>query len=566
MTARPKDAPRDLEDAIAGLVEECTPGLEPERLRAVYARVERELRTPREPARPWLWLFSGAALSAAAALIVVLTMPERAVPPLPRQAPASGVQLLLTSGDVVVESAPDRGSAGRPSPTPRALRLGARAAVELVLDGRAHVALLGPAELRFDRGPRPQMTAGHAVFEVRHSDGPAFTVRAGDVEVRVLGTRFALAVGDNVFRGLTVSEGTVELVRPDGHGERVTAGKSSMREPQDAAAVEALAEELETGFAALDLDPTAPSGTLRLLSAPDGARARVDGERVGVTPLWLRLPVGPVEIALDKPGFDDWQQTVQISRDAELPVTGTLEQSRRKTSDARRLAELWREAQSALAAGACRRLDTAVQALVPRLASTADEARAWMLAGECYVRAGQRRRGLAIYERVVDRYADTASAELALFETAKLNEDLGRVRRSRVRFKQYLAAYPDGRLADAATLRLCESLLKSGALDDAKHCLEGYRGAFGRSPRATQAWQALAARYHSQGSCAAALPLYRDLLAQSAPDLDVEAVSYAVLLCLAATHDKGLAAAVQDYLRRFPQGEHRESIEGLAPK
>jgi serine/threonine protein kinase len=53
-------------------------------------------------------------------------------------------------------------------------------------------------------------------------------------------------------------------------------------------------------------------GRLRLDSVPGGVEVLADGQPRGKTPLTLELPLGPVELRLEHPGYRPWQRTVAL--------------------------------------------------------------------------------------------------------------------------------------------------------------------------------------------------------------------------------------------------------------
>lgn len=72
--------------------------------------------------------------------------------------------------------------------------------------------------------PRVEMQGGAAYFDVRHDPSRAFVIRAGDYEVRDIGTKFDLVMAPQKF-GLAVSEGRVTVAPKNGDGTAVVAGQ-----------------------------------------------------------------------------------------------------------------------------------------------------------------------------------------------------------------------------------------------------------------------------------------------------------------------------------------------------
>jgi len=111
-------------------------------------------------------------------------------------------------------------------------------AVTLV-DG-SKVSLASRSEVRV-RGNQPNAVAlalarGEVTCDVTHRDKRKFTVVAGDVEVRVVGTKFSVktTAGDNPRVEVSVLRGVVEVVsqRRPGIVARVAAGQSWIQNPE----------------------------------------------------------------------------------------------------------------------------------------------------------------------------------------------------------------------------------------------------------------------------------------------------------------------------------------------
>jgi len=95
-----------------------------------------------------------------------------------------------------------------------------QAVVDLV-DG-SHIEVDPRARLAVVRGEprvvRLELQSGSALFEVAHVEGRSFEVLARGVDVRVVGTRFRVAMTESERVHIAVERGTVELVR-HGSGE-----------------------------------------------------------------------------------------------------------------------------------------------------------------------------------------------------------------------------------------------------------------------------------------------------------------------------------------------------------
>ncbi|MBI3650282.1 MAG: PEGA domain-containing protein [Acidobacteria bacterium] len=69
----------------------------------------------------------------------------------------------------------------------------------------------------------------------------------------------------------------------------------------------------------------AATGNIKIVSEPDGADVKIDGNFVGNAPSQLRLPVGKHTIQVSKEGFVDWSKELQVSAGADLNLKATLQ-------------------------------------------------------------------------------------------------------------------------------------------------------------------------------------------------------------------------------------------------
>lgn len=139
-------------------------------------------------------------------------------------------------------------------------------ALAVTLDDGSQVSLASRSEVRV-RGNQPNAVAlslarGEVTCDVTHRENRKFTVMAGDVEVRVVGTKFTVKTtpGDNPRVEVSVLRGVVEVVsrrRPDVIA-RVAAGQSWIQNPEPSAASAGNAPS--TAERAPATDPPAPAG------------------------------------------------------------------------------------------------------------------------------------------------------------------------------------------------------------------------------------------------------------------------------------------------------------------
>ncbi len=138
------------------------------------------------------------------------------------------------------------------------------------------VALLAPgarAEVRMEGGIREVVLHGRAFFAVVHDEHRPFVIRAGDSEIRVLGTRFEVGEEGDGVRTVVV-EGRVSLSSPRGEVE-LPEGSVGVSTP----AAPPAAETVEDVHALLDW----PGGTLVFRGTPLEVVAREVGRHFGAS-------------------------------------------------------------------------------------------------------------------------------------------------------------------------------------------------------------------------------------------------------------------------------------------
>ncbi|MGF1466722.1 MAG: FecR domain-containing protein, partial [Sandaracinaceae bacterium] len=185
------------------------------------ARVERGWArlegAPSAPHRASAWWIGGAALAAGAAAVALVLLR-------PAPAPAAWAGQVLVTEDEPVEVRLRDGS------TVAADR---GATIHRVRDEPSSTVL--------------RMESGSATYDVRPDAARAFVVWAGDVEVRVIGTRFRVAIEDEGTIAVRVERGGVD-VRRGSEVVRVRAGESRRYPPRAGPAEEP----------GLDVDPGPP--------------------------------------------------------------------------------------------------------------------------------------------------------------------------------------------------------------------------------------------------------------------------------------------------------------------
>ncbi len=194
------------------------PDVSEARVNRLWGNVSARLET--RPGRVWRWLVVCTALSGVAAGGIVVAKSQLSPTPTPPERAVLAEAKLETASDVL--------------------------AVTLV-DG-SKVSLASRSEVQV-RGNQPTAVAlklswGEVVCDVTHREDRKFTVTAGDVEVRVVGTKFSVKTtpGDNPRVEVSVLRGVVEVVskRRPGIVARVAAGQSWIQSPEPSDATSAL--------------------------------------------------------------------------------------------------------------------------------------------------------------------------------------------------------------------------------------------------------------------------------------------------------------------------------------
>lgn len=545
---------------------------DPARLDAVFERIRlaREQETQvekRRALRPWQLGLGGLATAAvAAALVVVLRAPAPSPTPLPVQETLTA-QVMLYSGGVTTEATGGARPLDVTSPLePRDhIVLPERARVDVAFGAVARMTVRGPAQFTISDEHQPVVAAGSAGFSVaRRPEGQAFSLRAGDAEVVVHGTEFALVVQSGALRALTVREGIVEVRWPDRPQEPARflhAGESLA--PLDGDVVPSMFDFERPWW---QLPSADGGGSLSVRSAPAGARVQIGGQLVGETPLTVRWPASAVALEVEHEGYETWSGRAEAERGKERIVDVTLtalpaEAATEEPAEVRRGPDPWKVARAALAKRNCGKVESVVHELVRQSANVDQRAQASVLIAECRLRKGEKARALQQFKVVVDRYPRAAPTEAALFEAGKLAMELGRGDEAERLLEQYRERHPHGRFIEAADFRRCELLIGQRHLDEAGECLQHFTGTYPSSRRTKEALFLLATIARGEKSWSNAEKLYVRYLELEQDPVRAEKAAFQRIQCLRQGSLPGLAEALAEYLARFPDGAHAADVK-----
>jgi transmembrane sensor len=400
-------------------LDEATPHLPSEaRRRRVWAAL-----ASRPAPRPrWPWLAGACALGVAAAAVALVHF---------------GTTPVITA-----------------EPLPSVLNTKAGETVARVLPGGAEVVLADDATLALDRGEAPVVQRGRVGFHVPHqAPGHRFAVRAGRVEVRVVGTRFEVTRGrDGVT--VAVSEGVVEVWTPIDAAPRLAArlhaGERWREAPDEAPAVA----------------PADPHAQVAPVTSPRRERRRVSR---------TAAIVGPAERSLESARAASPTGALGLYRRLADGTGATAENAlyelgeiyRDRLGQPQRGLEIWREYRRRFPHGLLRaEVDVS---LIETLAMTGarrealQEASTFLrqnpeserrhevarVAGDLARAGGDCRAAVPLYERAIDGSGTSRDADDAAFARVACLDELVD-RRVEAAAGAYLTRFPEGRHVSAA--------------------------------------------------------------------------------------------------------------------
>ena len=182
-----------------------------------------------------------------------------------------------------------------------------------------------------------------------------------------------------------------------------------------------------------------------------------------------------------------------------------------------------------------------------------------MLSAECQLRAGHKQWALALYQTLSQRAG--ASAEVAGFEAAKLQVELGQKAEGLAAFEAVLTRFPSGRLAAEAGFRRCELLIELKRLPEARACLERYASTQPANTRTAESVFLLATLARIEHRFADAALSYGRSAEFAGPR--AEEAAYQQVACTALAGSADLDAVIGNYLKRYPTGPHSAEVTKL---
>jgi ferric-dicitrate binding protein FerR (iron transport regulator) len=373
-------------------------------------------------------------------------------------APRGGACVVsLVEGDARVDGQPGRAAvelvAGAVVSTG-----GGRACLELsASDAAVRVCLAPSSELRVvDVASRARvlgLVRGRVAAELDpQPPGTSFSITAGEGSVTAVGTAFSVEVEDGKPAVARVSHGVVLVREPS--AERRLRAHEAMRFGEPAPrALPSAEEDVDRAL----LRASAPSdrpGRLSLETTPGGARVRLDGVAVGVTPLDLLVAPGRHELEVDGVGAASTVGVApgeHLARSWVLPVAPPPEPIAPPPTAARPgaggAASLLDAARAARARGDVAEAARAYRAILGEHPGSKEASAATLSLAEIELGRGHDREALALFDRYLAGGA--ALALEARYGRIRALERLGRGEDAKAARASFVRDYPGSPQAEA---------------------------------------------------------------------------------------------------------------------
>jgi len=377
----------------------------------IERRLGAERRAPAPVTRRWRWVPALALAAAAAAVALWFRAP-----------PVGYAAFGDVRGAVSVGDHAAAGAAGARVPIGAPIALGAGAALKLLLDGGATLAVEGPGGLTLEGSARAvavRLSAGTLHAEVTHRQADqTFAVLTPDLRVEVRGTKFGVQATPAGSR-VDVTEGQVAVRFADGRQTLVSAGGGASTLSPEPPREQPLPE-------AQPLAPR-PSGDER---SPATGRAAAPGTTAG--------------------------RCVEVARSCET-TAGAVRATMRGGGSSRALRQIAEARRELRAAG-------------PRCEESASacEDELGYLHAEVLNQAGRLDDAVAAYRALDRRGAPAAMRQNALYAAGQIERRQGRPAAAASDFERALAAAPRGALREDALVGAMESAQAAGQVARAR--------------------------------------------------------------------------------------------------
>jgi tetratricopeptide (TPR) repeat protein len=370
----------------------------------------------------------------------------------------------------------------------------------LTLEGGIEAQLGSSSVMRIEDGA-PRVEKGEVRFSVPHRPpGRPFIVRADDYSVVVVGTRFGVAVNGQAV-AVDVDEGVVEV--------RQTATQRRLARLTPGQAWQSADVSVEMSAAPAPAPPAPPvTPTVSVPAAvptPGQGHIRSHDQRHAARPTARAL-------ALATPGEGVPSAAGRASTAASSGVSSANDDS-------------------------------------------SNAARSALFAGDAP-------RALQIYRALALKTGP--AAENAAYEVGKvLNERMGQPEGAVAAWRRYRTDYPDGILRVEADVSIIETLVRTGASDEALGEANDFLRRRPDSERRAEIARLAGDLYRARGDCRRAVGAYQIVLGASRPRDIVEIASFHRAACLVRLGDAGGSEAARGYLRAYPNGRFRSEAAAL---
>ena len=400
------------------------------------------MRQAEIPARPRAFnlfrIFLIAAPAATAAAVFLLLTLEAPVPK--TETPSEPVQVRVTMADGTesLQTLSSTDALEAPESTPL------HAAIEADTVG-----LSAKGKLRIlsakNRKTRLRLESGTVACKVaKRAEGEEFVVEAGELTVRVVGTRFSVTRDASGKTGVTVEEGIVAVTSNDGGTALLRAGEGIARDAEEEEWRVERASEADLRLTAnlLSLDVPAP--------IPEAIPASATEETSQKSDEASESPTSVKAVAAPNPREED--------TDAETPI--------RKAPPLRKWQDWILSGKAGEAAGAMRRY----------LRGMPNDATVWALLADCERKIGNPEAAVKSYEKVRSLGAPAQAARAAYME-ASLLQSRGEHRRALELFETYKqSAHASPELLRLAEVNIVRSLVALGRCEEAEASAARARG------------------------------------------------------------------------------------------
>lgn len=355
-----------------------------------------------------------------------------------------------------------------------------------------------------------KLERGKLAIEYDGSLGRRMEIHTPESVVRVKGTIFTVEVFGDGATQVSVTRGEVEVVPNDAKRTPIEVVAGNLVQVPSTGRVVSLGDRqrsLASEVEALSDNLVTTSGRIvRFDGGQEHVKVEIENQVVGITPLTVRLPSGPVSYRLSKPGMQTIEAQLaneQVSekvsftmRPSEDYIPQVAHMGVRKSKKTKKVASLNSagikdeesknfvvRAKAAMTSGdlpyAARLLEETARRVEGDQLVTA-----LSLLAECYAAMTNYRQAADIFDRVAALVPGTAIGQNSKYEVGRLSMDyIGDYDRARVAFTSYVASPGGGQLQEDAYFSLCELYGREGVRKNALQCFNDFLRMFSAGHR-----------------------------------------------------------------------------------